>query len=90
DGSKTIWVGETEPRHRMRWTIGITAYPGKSYYSAEVKIHNPTPYTNSFLYWANVAANTNKDYQAIFAGLGYEPEVEVLGKRYHIFGIEKQ
>ncbi|TSA35452.1 MAG: DUF5107 domain-containing protein [Porphyromonadaceae bacterium] len=66
DGSKTIWIGETEPRHRMRWTIGITAYPGKSYYSAEVKIHNPTPYTNSFLYWANVAANTNKDYQAIF------------------------
>lgn len=22
DGSKTIWIGETEPRHRMRWTIG--------------------------------------------------------------------
>ncbi|MEI6049710.1 MAG: DUF5107 domain-containing protein [Bacteroidota bacterium] len=66
DGSKTIWIGETEPRHRMRWTIGITAYPGKSYYSAEVKIHNPTPYTNTFLFWANVAAHTNKDYQAIF------------------------
>lgn len=66
DGSKTIWIGETEPRHRMRWTIGITAYPGKSYYSAEVKIHNPTSLTNSFLYWANVAAHTNKDYQVIF------------------------
>ncbi len=66
DGSKTIWIGETEPRHRMRWTIGITAYPGKSYYSAEVKIHNPTPYTHSFLYWANVAAHTNKDYQVVF------------------------
>jgi len=66
DGSKTIWIGETEPRHRMRWTIGITAYPGKSYFSAEVKIHNPTPFTNSFLYWANVAAHTNKDYQVIF------------------------
>jgi tetratricopeptide (TPR) repeat protein len=66
DGSKTIWIGETEPRHRMRWTIGITAYPGKSYYSAEVKIHNPTHFTNSFLYWANVAVHTNKDYQVIF------------------------
>jgi tetratricopeptide (TPR) repeat protein len=66
DGSKTIWIGETEPRHRMRWTIGITAYPGKSYYSAEVKIHNPTPFSNTFLYWANVAAHTNKDYQVIF------------------------
>jgi tetratricopeptide (TPR) repeat protein len=76
DGSKTIWIGETEPRHRMRWTIGITAYPGKSYYSAEVKIHNPTPYTNTFLYWANVAAHTNKDYQVIFP-----PSVEVA--TYH-------
>lgn len=66
DGSKTIWVGETEPRHQMRWTIGITAYPGKSYYSADVKITNPTPLTNTFLYWANVAAHTNKDYQVIF------------------------
>lgn len=66
DGSKTIWIGETEPRHRMRWTIGITAYPGKSYYSADVKIINSTPYANTFLYWANVAAHTNKDYQVIF------------------------
>jgi tetratricopeptide (TPR) repeat protein len=66
DGSKTIWIGETEPRHQMRWTIGITAYPGKSYFSADVKISNPTPLTNTFLYWANVAAHTNKDYQVIF------------------------
>ena len=66
DGSKTVWIGETEPRHQMRWTIGITAYPGKSYYSADVKIINPTPLTNSFLYWANVAAHTNNDYQVIF------------------------
>jgi tetratricopeptide (TPR) repeat protein len=66
DGSKTIIIGETEPRHRMRWTIAITAFPGKTYFEAEVKILNPTPYTNSFLYWANVAAHTNKDYQVIF------------------------
>ena len=66
DGSKTIWIGETEPRHRMRWTIGITSYPGKSYFSAEVKIHNPTAFTNTFLYWANVAVHTNKEYQVIF------------------------
>lgn len=66
DGSKTIWIGETEPRHQMRWSIGITMFPGKSYYQAEVKIHNPTPYTNTFLYWANVAAHTNEDYQVIF------------------------
>jgi hypothetical protein len=66
DGSKTIWIGETEPRQRMRWTIGITAFPGKSYFQAEVKILNPTPYIHSFLNWANVAAHTDKDYQVIF------------------------
>lgn len=66
DGSKTIWIGETEPRHRMRWTIGITMFPGKSVYQTEVIIHNPTPFTNTFLYWANVAAHTNRDYQVIF------------------------
>jgi tetratricopeptide (TPR) repeat protein len=66
DGSKTIWIGETEPRHQMRWTIGITSYPGKSYFSADVKIINPTPLTNTFLFWANVAAHTDKDYHVIF------------------------
>jgi tetratricopeptide (TPR) repeat protein len=66
DGSKTIIIGETEPRHRMRWTIGITMFPGKSYYEAEVKITNPTPFTHTFLYWANVSTHTNKDYQVIF------------------------
>lgn len=66
NGSKTIWIGETEPRQSMRWTIGITSFPGKSYFQAEVKIVNPTPLTNTFLYFANVAAHTNKDYQAIF------------------------
>ncbi|HAH23615.1 MAG TPA: DUF5107 domain-containing protein [Prolixibacteraceae bacterium] len=66
DSSKTIWIGETEPRQRMRWTIGITMYPGKSYYQTEVKILNPTSLTNNFLYWANVAAHTDKDYQVIF------------------------
>lgn len=66
DGSKTIFIGETEPRHRMRWTIGVTVRPGKSYFEAEVSIYNPTPYTNTFLYWANVAAHTNENYQIIF------------------------
>ena len=66
DGSKTIWVGESEPRHGMRWTIGITAFPGKSYFRAEGRIYNATPYTHSMLNWANVAAHTNENYQTIF------------------------
>jgi len=66
DGSKTIWVGETERRHRMKWLIGITLYPGKSYIEATVKFFNRTPLPHSILYWANVAVHVNGDYQVIF------------------------
>jgi tetratricopeptide (TPR) repeat protein len=66
DGSKTIFIGETEPRHRMRWTVGVTVRPGRSYFEAELSIYNPTPYTHTFLYWANVATHTNDNYQTIF------------------------
>ncbi len=66
DGSKTIWVGETEFRHRMRWAIGVTLYPGKSYMEISGRIINSTQNKNSFLYWSNVATHANKDYQIIF------------------------
>jgi tetratricopeptide (TPR) repeat protein len=66
DGSKTIWFGEVERRHRMKWVIGVTLYPGKSYIEATVKLFNRTPYPHSILYWANVAVHANEDYQVIF------------------------
>jgi tetratricopeptide (TPR) repeat protein len=66
DGSKTVWVGEYEPRHGMRWTIGVTAFPGKSYFKTEGRIFNASPNTHTFLFWANVAAHTNENYQTIF------------------------
>ena len=66
DGSATIWIGETEPRHRMKWTIGITLYPGKSYIELNGRLINPTDNINSMLYWANVATHVNDDYQVIF------------------------
>ena len=66
DGSKTVWVGETELRHRMRWLVGITLYPEKSYMEATIKIINRTPFVNSILCWANVAVHANEQYQVIF------------------------
>jgi tetratricopeptide (TPR) repeat protein len=66
DGSKTIWVGEMELRHRMRWLMGMTLHPGKSYLEATMKLMNRTPLAHSFLYFANVAVHTNPDYQIIF------------------------
>ena len=39
DGSKTIWVGETELRHRMKWLVGITLHPEHSYIELTVLVH---------------------------------------------------
>jgi tetratricopeptide (TPR) repeat protein len=66
NGSATIWIGETEPRHRMKWTLGITLYPGKSYIEVDGRLINPTENVNSILYWSNVATHVNDDYQVIF------------------------
>ena len=66
DGSKTVWVGEIEHIQRMKWIVGITLYPGKSYIETQVKMLNRTENPHSFLYWANVATHANDDYQVIF------------------------
>ena len=66
DGSKTIWIGETELRQRLKWSIGLTMFPGKSYVEATFKIQNRTPMMQTFLYWANVSVHSNMDYQVQF------------------------
>lgn len=66
DGSKTVWVGETEYSRRMRWMVGLTLYPGKSYVEATVKLFNTSPFIQSFLYWANVSVHCDENYRVIF------------------------
>ncbi len=66
DGSKTIWVGETEYRHRMQWAIGMTLYPGKSYIEISGRLMNGTQNNNSMLYWSNVATLVDENYQICF------------------------
>ncbi len=66
DGSATAWVGEMEIRHRMRWVVGLTVYPGKSYLEATLKPINRTPFVQSFLFFANAGTHANDDYQVFF------------------------
>jgi tetratricopeptide (TPR) repeat protein len=66
DGSKIIWVGEFEPRQRMRWAVGYTLRPGSSILECSVKIINGTPLANSMLCFANIAVPPNDKYQVIF------------------------
>lgn len=66
DRSKTIWVGETELRHRLKWSVGVSVYPNRSWVEAKIKVINPTPMIQSMLYWANVSVHCNDEYQVIF------------------------
>lgn len=66
DGSKTVWVGETEWRHRMKWMVGMTLRPDRSYIEMTVKLFNRTPTAQSFLFWINPAVHANTNYQVIF------------------------
>ena len=61
DGSATIWVGEIELRHRMKWLVGMTLYPDRSYLELTCKVFNRTPFAWPMLFWINPAvhANTN-------------------------------
>ncbi len=66
DGSRTIWIGETEWRQRMRWVIGLTLRPGSSVIEQSVRMFNRTPLPHSVLYFANPAVHANEDYQILF------------------------
>ena len=66
DGSKTVWIGELELRDRMEWTVGVTLYPGKSYFSAAFRMINRTPVPTSMLSFSNVAVHVDDTYQVVF------------------------
>lgn len=71
DGSKTCWMGEAEPFHRMRGMVGITVYPGSSLVEAKAVVYNRTDAPLPFMWWNNLAVRVHRDYKATFP-----PDVE--------------
>jgi ubiquinone/menaquinone biosynthesis C-methylase UbiE len=41
------------------------------------------------VWFARLSEDAPKDYEVIFGEMGYEPEVEVLSERFHVYGIRK-
>ncbi len=66
DGSKTVWVGETEWVYGQRWIVGLTMYPGKSVIEAKIRLLNPTALPYSFYMWATTTQNANENVQLIY------------------------
>ena len=66
DGSKTVWVNEYEIMFRTKCALGFTLHPGKAYIELHAKLHNRTPFPQTFLWWANPAVAVDEHYQSVF------------------------
>ncbi len=66
DGSRTCWMSEHDPMARMKGMVGIRLRPNSSLIEADVRLYNRTPFMQTFLWWANVAARVHDRYQSFF------------------------
>lgn len=66
DGSKTVWMNETEIMFRTKGMAGFTLYPGKAYLEIRGRLFNRSPFPQTFLWWANPAVKVNEHYQSVF------------------------
>jgi tetratricopeptide (TPR) repeat protein len=66
DGAVTVWLGEHEPMDRMQGMHGIRLRPDSVLIESRARIVNRTPFTRTFLWWANVAAEVHDQYQSFF------------------------
>lgn len=66
DGSVTVWMGDHEPMNRMKGMHGVCLHPGRSVIELKVRLYNRTPYTQTFLWWANIATRVHQGYKSFF------------------------
>jgi tetratricopeptide (TPR) repeat protein len=66
DGSKIIWCSDHDPMCRMKGMHGVCLHPGKAFLELKVRAYNRTPFTQTFLWWANVATRVHEAYQSFF------------------------
>ncbi|MBC2606601.1 DUF5107 domain-containing protein [Pelagicoccus albus] len=66
DGARTVWMSELDPLQRMKGMHGIRLRPGSSLVELRARLFNRTPVTQTFLWWANVAAKVHDQFQSFF------------------------
>jgi tetratricopeptide (TPR) repeat protein len=66
DGAITVWCSDHDPFTRMKGMHGIRLRPDSALIEARVRLYNRTEETQTFLWWANVAAAVGDDYQSFF------------------------
>ena len=66
DGSVTVWCSDHDPMLRMKGMHGVCLHPERAVVDLKVRLYNRTPYTQTFLWWANVATRVHEHYQSFF------------------------
>ncbi len=66
DGSATVWCSDYDRMSGMKGMHGVCLHPGKAYLELKVRLYNRTPYTQTFLWWANAAVRVHEHYQSFF------------------------
>lgn len=66
DGSHTVWLSEHDPLNRMKGMHGIRLRPESCLVELKARLYNRTPFTQTFLWWANVAVKVHEQYQSFF------------------------
>jgi tetratricopeptide (TPR) repeat protein len=65
-GAFTVWQSEHDPLNRLKGMHGIRLRPGSALVELRGRLYNRTPLTQTFLWWANVAARVHENYQSFF------------------------
>ncbi len=66
DGSRIVWMSEHDPLNRLKGMHGVCLRPDSALVELKARLYNRTPLTQSFLWWANVAAEVHDNYQSFF------------------------
>ncbi|NAZ74224.1 DUF5107 domain-containing protein [Kineococcus sp. T13] len=66
DGAVVVRCSDHDPFTRMRGVHALRLRPGSSVLELAVRLYNRSELPQSFLWWANVAARVDDDYQSFF------------------------
>ncbi|WP_433286124.1 DUF5107 domain-containing protein [Pseudonocardia sp. CA-142604] len=66
DGAVTVWCSDHDPFTRMKGMHGIRLRPDRATLELRVRLYNRSEQTQTFLWWANVAARVGPHYQSFF------------------------
>jgi tetratricopeptide (TPR) repeat protein len=66
DGSAIVWVNEYERMFHQKGAAGFRLRPGCARLEVIGRLFNPTPFPQTFLWWANPAVSVNDYYESVF------------------------